>query len=75
MEIEPPNATISTGIELQLEITSLTVDEEVGFVEVCVNVTTDQECPIEFDAGFTLTSRSGTAGAVLYIQMIQSKAQ
>ena len=65
LSVNCANSTISTDVDIQLETISFTVDEEVGSVEVCINVTTDQECPIEFDAGVTLSSRRGTAGAVI----------
>ena len=50
---------------MQLETTSFTVAEEMGFVEVCVNISSEQVCPIEFDAGVTLSTRKVTAGTVI----------
>ena len=34
-------------------------------MEVCANVTTDRECPIEFDAVVELYTRGATAGVVV----------
>ena len=58
-----PNPTISAVAAIQLETTSFTVNEEVGSVEVCVNLlTSDEECPVEFDVRVNLSSRAVTAG-------------
>ena len=53
---------ISSVVTVQLETTSFTVEEEMDFVEVCVNISSEQVCPIEFDAGITLSTRRDTAG-------------
>ena len=52
---------------MQLEKLSFTVEEEVGFVEICANVLADEdnECPIEFNAGITMSTRADTAGTVI----------
>ena len=66
-----PVPPISTDVYVQLEKLSFTVEEEVGYVEICANVSTDgdSKCPIEFDVGIIMSTRAGTAGAVktLYI--------
>ena len=63
---------IATVIYVQLETISFTIDEEVGFVEVCVNISSHQECPIEFVAGVSLSTRSDTAGAVINVHGTES---
>ena len=64
-----PISPISTEIYVQLEALSFTVEEEMDFVEICVNVSSDEDnkCPIEFNAGVTLSTRDGTAGTVIII--------
>ena len=71
-----PVLLFSTVIYVQLETSSFEVEEETGFVEICVDVSTDEdiECPIEFDAGITLSSREDTAGTVqiiIYMKVVQ----
>ena len=63
-----PIPPIAAEIYVQLEALFFTVEEEMGFVEICVNVSTDEdnECPIEFDVGVTLSTRDGTAGIYSY---------
>ena len=55
---------------MQLEALSFTVEEEMGFVEICVNVSTDEdnECPFECNVDLTLSARNGTAGKVIIIE-------
>ena len=60
-----PIPLISTDVTIQLESLSFVVYEEDGDVEVCVNISAVQDdCPIEFDAGITLSTRKDTAGTI-----------
>ena len=55
-----------SGATVGLEMTFYQVTEDVGVVEVCVNVSDpDIFCPIECPFNVTLTTMDGTAG-ILY---------
>ena len=58
---------ISTVAVVGLEQTLYMVSEDVGLVELCVNVSFPIiECPIAFPFQVNLTTYSGTAGIMLY---------
>ena len=62
LHLIPP---ICTDVTVQLESLSFSVYEEDGDVEVCVNISAvNDDCPIEFDAFITLSTRRDTAGTV-----------
>ena len=55
----------SPGAVVGLEQTFFRVEENVGFIEVCVNVSfPDIECPIEFPFQVELSTVDGTAGKI-----------
>ena len=61
---------------MQLEETLFTVCEEEEVVELCINVSMykDNSCPIEFDAGFTLSTRRDSASKVnLHVHTVSSQ--
>ena len=56
-----------TDVEVQLERLSFTVEEEVGSIAICVNVSGENNsCPIGYDVRVILSTRKDTAGIYSY---------